>query len=116
VKKQPADLAQEQLDAYNRRDLDAFLRVYSDDIEIYDFPNRLRSRGKEAMRARYGEMFARAPDLHCELVNRIVMGKNVADHERITGRPEGLIEAMVLFTMRDGLIVRADMMVQVQSK
>ncbi|MEL6123168.1 MAG: nuclear transport factor 2 family protein, partial [Bacteroidota bacterium] len=55
--------------------------------EIYAFPDRLISKGKEAMRETYGQMFSQLPELHCRLDNRIVMGDTVIDHEYITGIP-----------------------------
>ncbi len=36
----PEELAQQQLDAYNARDIDAFMEPYSDSLEIYNFPNQ----------------------------------------------------------------------------
>ncbi len=80
----PADLAQRQLNAYNARDIDSFLEPYADDVELYDLPNKLISKGKDAMRKDYGGFFAKVPALHCELVNRMVVGNTVVDHERVT--------------------------------
>ena len=34
----PAAFAQRQLDAYNARDLDNFIREYTDDVVIYRLP------------------------------------------------------------------------------
>ena len=64
----PTDMAQRQLDAYNARDIEAFLACYAPDVEVRDFPSgALTMEGREAMRARYGDMFARCPDLHARL-------------------------------------------------
>lgn len=79
----PVDLAQRQLNAYNLRDIDAFLEPYADDVEIYTYPDKLVYTGKEAMRARYSKMFDNTPNLHCELVSRIVHGDVVIDQERV---------------------------------
>ena len=45
----PEILAQQQLNAYNVRDIDAFLEPYSDSVRIYNFPNKLRMQGKDDM-------------------------------------------------------------------
>lgn len=79
----PEELAQAQLEAYNNRDLEAFLEPYSDTVKIYNFPNEFRFQGKETMRKNYGGMFERLTDLNCELVNRMVSGDTVIDHERV---------------------------------
>ncbi|MDO9554905.1 nuclear transport factor 2 family protein [Rhodonellum sp.] len=80
----PEELANEQLEGYNNRDVDAFVRPYADDVMVFDFPNTLLYQGKEEMKNLYGRMFSRTPDLHCHLVNRIVMGNTVIDHEEVT--------------------------------
>jgi len=103
----PEDLAQQQLNAYNARDIDAFLAPYADDVEIYNFPNELRSKGIEAMRENYAGFFKRAEDLHCELVNRIVQGNTVIDQERvIVRRGEPPIEAIAVYKIEGGKIAR----------
>lgn len=81
----PEELAQRQLNAYNARDIEAFLACYHDSVEVYNFPNQLRYIGLEKMRQGYSSMFEQTPDLHCELVNRIVMGNTVIDQESVTG-------------------------------
>lgn len=77
------DLAQQQLEAYNNRDIEAFLIPYSDTVKVYRFPNTLVYRGKEEMRKRYADMFKRSVDLHCTLVNRIHLGNVVIDQESV---------------------------------
>ncbi len=105
----PAALVQRQLTAYNARDLDAFLEVYSDEVEIYAFPGRLLYKGKDRMRERYAKLFADSPRLHCELVHRTVHGNVVIDQERVTGvRGDGVIEASAVYTVAGGRIERVD--------
>lgn len=84
----PEMLVQQQLNAYNAHDLDAFLAPYADDAEIYEFPGKLSTKGKEAMRRSY-QFITNTPGLYCRLVNRIVEGNTVIDHEEIwvKGRP-----------------------------
>lgn len=106
----PAALAQQQLNAYNQRDIEAFLEPYSDDVEIYSFPNELQGKGKAAMRERYRSMFEKSPELHCELVNRIVLGDTVIDQERVTGIAGRTLEAIAIYAVRDGKIVRVTFM------
>jgi len=87
----PEHLAQQQLNAYNARNIEAFLMPYAEDVKIYNFPDELRYQGKAQMRTNYSSMFARTPNLHCELKNRIVMGNTVIDQERVTGFENGFI-------------------------
>jgi len=77
-------LAQNQLIAYNNKNIEEFLKQYSDNVKIYSFPNILKTEGKEEMRKIYSKMFETLPDLHCELVNRIVQNNTVIDQESVT--------------------------------
>lgn len=99
----PEELVQRQLNAYNFGNLDAFLETYADDVELYDYPDKLIGKGKEGMRKTYGKMFAEIPDLHCEIVSRIVQGHTIIDQERVNfgGRT---IEAVALYFVENGKI------------
>lgn len=90
TERQAETMAQRQLDAYNARDLDAFVACYAKDVEVRDQKTGdLMMKGHTALRERYGALFGASPKLHCELVNRIVMGSFVFDQERVTGRNGG---------------------------
>ena len=105
----PADVVQRQLEAYNRRDLDAFLATFHDQARIYGLGAESPSfAGKEAIAQRYAELFDRSPELHSVVVNRTAFGRAVIDLERITGRngsPEPL-DLLAIYEVLDGLIVR----------
>ncbi len=82
----PAGFAQRQLDAYNARDLERFVREYADDVVVYRLPSTEPVlQGKAAFAAHYAAHRFNLPDLHAELVNRMVFGNKVIDHERVTG-------------------------------
>lgn len=101
-----ARLAQQQLDGYNNRDIDAFLAPYSDTVKIYNHPNQLQFQGKDQMRAQYSGMFQNATDLHCTLVNRMVLGNVVIDQESVIfdkNRPP--VKVMAMYKMAGGKIV-----------
>jgi hypothetical protein len=98
-------LAQAQLNAYNKRDIDAFVAPYAENVKVYKFPNELLYEGKTAMYDTYGRMFARTPDLHCRLVNRIVMGNTVIDQEEVTiSKKDQPMNAIAIYKIKDGKI------------
>ncbi|MEL6675133.1 MAG: amidohydrolase family protein [Bacteroidota bacterium] len=98
-------LAQRQLNAYNARDIDAFVACYHPEVKVYGFPNQEFYTGRETMRKNYSGMFEALPDLHCELVNRMVQGNVVIDQERVSGLPEGkVLKAIAIYTVEEGLI------------
>ncbi|UFH54615.1 nuclear transport factor 2 family protein [Spirosoma sp. KNUC1025] len=101
----PESLIQKQVDAYNARDIDAFLATYADDIELYDLPDKLLAKGKEAMRKQYGTLFSQAKSLHCEIANRIVINNTVIDHEKVTINPnQPTIQAVAIYKVENGAI------------
>jgi len=101
-------LAQAQLDAYNARQIDAFVACYHPDVEVFDLhTGALRFQGRPAMRERYGAQFERCPELHAELVNRIAMKDTVVDHEHVVGLVAGeVVEAIATYHIEDHLIRR----------
>ena len=103
IKDTPADLAQRQLNAYNFRNIDAFLEPYADDVEVYNYPDKLQFKGKETMRKGYSEMFEKTPNLHCELVSRIVQGNIVIDKERVQFGDK-ILEAVAMYHIENGKI------------
>ncbi len=85
VRMAPEELADLQLLGYNLHDIETFVSAYSEDVEIYELnTNKLLLKGKKAMREQYGEFFRRVPELHCTLINRMIEGNFVIDHEEIT--------------------------------
>ena len=54
------------------------------------------------MRSSYGGMFERSTDLHCKLVNRIVLGNTVIDQEEVTFKKgEPLLKAIAIYKIKD---------------
>jgi imidazolonepropionase-like amidohydrolase len=102
----PETVVQRQVEAYNARDIEAFLSFYADDVMIRRLPSEeLVWDGKGAMRARYAKRFSETPDLHCAITKRIVHGSWVVDHQLVTGiadRPR--VRAVATYEVRDGLI------------
>lgn len=105
----PEEAAQAQLDAYNARDLEAFLRPYHPDVTLARLPgDEVFARGHDEMRAIYADLFARAPELHCRLVHRVRHERFVVDHEEVAGIPgRERVGAVAIYEVVDGLIVRA---------
>jgi hypothetical protein len=101
----PVMLVQQQLNAYNAHDLDAFLAPYAEDVEIYTLGGKLQIKGKEQMRKEY-VFITRMPGLYCKLVNRIVMNNTVIDHEEIwfSNKPENLQYGAAIYVIEKGKI------------
>ena len=103
--KKPEDIVQVQLNAYNGRDIEAFLSAYTDSVEVFLFPDTFRYKGKDEMIKVYTEFFNKAPGLHCKLLSRMTNGKYVIDRELITGVPgRENINAVAIYETAGGLI------------
>jgi len=110
--KSAARVVQDQLDAYNVQDLDAFAATYSDDVEVaVASTGQVRLKGRQALREWYGEMFRKFPKCYCRIAERRTEGERVVlDHEIITGRgpdkPDPWDVGWVRYEVEGGLIRR----------
>lgn len=101
----PETIVAKQVNAYNLRDLDAFLSYYSDDVKIYEFPDNLMLETKEAIKPRYAQRF-KSKKLHAKIISRMVIGNKVIDREQVTGRDDGeVVNVVAIYEINsEGLI------------
>jgi hypothetical protein len=103
-------IAQAQLDAYNAQDLDAYCSYFTDGVVVANVNGEVTGEGIEAYRARYKDAFAKFPKNKAELLNRIVLGTSVIDHERVD-RGDGVtptFEVAAIYTFEGDKIARVD--------
>ena len=108
----PEATVQRQLDAYNAKDVDAWLATFAAEAKQYEHPAKLLASGHAEMRARVTPRFSE-PNLHAQLLNRTVMGKVVIDHEIVTRTfPEGpgTVELVCIYVVESGKIQTASFM------
>ncbi len=104
----PETIVQNQLEAYNARDLDKFLSCFAPDIELFNFKEQTPFvQGMEKLRSVYKEVFDSSPKLHATLDNRMVFGDKIIDYEKVTGR-KGIdfLEVIVIYEVANLLINR----------
>lgn len=93
-------VVQRQLEAYNARDLAAFVACYHDDVRVYRPPvPEPAIAGKEAFAEFYRTQRFNLPALHAEVVNRMALGRRVIDHERISGVREQPFDIAVVYEL-----------------
>lgn len=100
------EIVQEQLDAYNNKDLEAWLNTYANNAVQSTTEGEILADGREQMAKNMVIRFAE-PDLFAKLLHRIVCDNTVVDHEIITRNfPEGkgTIEMLCIYQVEDGLI------------
>ena len=109
ISKASEDVVQSQLDAYNSRDLEAWLDTYSEDAEQFLLHTGELAKGREAIRKRMKDRFTDGK-LHAQLIHRISMENIVVDHELVTRTfPDGLneIEMICVYEVAAGKIIKA---------
>lgn len=98
-----------QLEAYNARDVDAIMATYAEDAQQFEHPATLLASGPMQIRERFALRF-QEPNLHARLVQRIVAGNIVIDHEMVTRTfPEGTgqVELVAIYEIKNGRISKA---------
>ncbi|MGG3466303.1 nuclear transport factor 2 family protein [Neobacillus pocheonensis] len=97
-------VVQQQIEFYNKQDLEGFASTYADDITVFSFPdNTITLNGKQALIERYKETFKKK--MFAEIRNRSIVGNKVIDWEiatnGITGESTSL---MAIYEVNEHLI------------
>jgi hypothetical protein len=105
----PEVVVQRQLEAYNAKNLNAWLATYAEDAKQYELGGALLAQGHEAIRARTAPRFTE-PNLQAILLKRVVMGNVVIDHEdvmRSFASGPGRVELVCIYVVEQGKIQSA---------
>ena len=98
-------LAQEQLDAYNNGNIEAFLKPYTKDCEIFDQASgKMMMKGHTEMRERYSKLFKTYPKLHADVTKRMSLGNFVIDYEEVDRSENEHVRAIAIYEIKDNLI------------
>jgi hypothetical protein len=103
-------VVQAQVDAFNRRDVEAFMATYAPGAIHWEYPADTVFAGAARIRAHYTELFA-DPDasrLHATVRSRMVKGRFVIDEEYIVGLPaDDPHVSVIIYEVVDGRIRNA---------
>ena len=102
-------VVQRQLDAYNARDIEAFMASWSQDAQYFEHPSKLLASGAAEIRERHIARF-KEPNLHGRLVKRMSVGNTVVDQEivnRSFSEGTGTIDVIAIYEVRDRKIAKA---------
>lgn len=105
----PEEIVQQQLDAYNARDIDAFMACWADDALYYQHPDTLLARGKGEIRERHIARF-QEPSLYGERIKRMVVENLVIDQEVVTRnfpQGRGKMDVLAIYEIDQGKIAKA---------
>lgn len=96
--REPEEIIKAQLKYYNEHNLNKFCKQFHDYIEVYDLlSEKLLLKGIDNFRARYRNSFE-VLKVNAKLVNRIILGDKIIDHEHVTkaGSKE-ILEAVAIY-------------------
>jgi hypothetical protein len=101
----PTNIVDAQINAYVAGDASRFAACYAEDAICTNLPSgEIMASGRAAIETRWGALFARRK-ASFDLVRRIILGRMVIDHERVTDTGTGrTIEAIASYEVKDGLI------------
>ncbi len=103
----PARVATKQIDAFNQRDLDAFMALYAEDAVVAEFPSgKVLWTGKAEIRERYATMFRANTTPPVRVPSRVVDGGFVVDYEEWDAKAGERNHATWMYEIRGGLIRR----------
>lgn len=105
----PEQVIQKQVEAYNSRDIETFVACHHTNVELFTFPETTPfASGQDKIRKIYSDVFDSSPELNTEILNRMVFGDTVIDHEIVTGR-KGVdkLELIAIYQVMDGQIISA---------
>jgi uncharacterized protein (TIGR02246 family) len=97
------------VNAYNARDARSFADFFAPDAIHGNLNAADTLHGREAICARYVDVFKTYPENHSDVVQRIAYGPFVIDHERVRRSPTTEpFDVVAIYTMQDGLVARID--------
>ena len=93
------------MDAYSAHDGERFAAEYADDIQVFT-PSAAAPvlSGKAEFAKHCAKNRFTIPSLHATVVNRMVAGNRVVDHERIFGLGADVEEAIAVYEVESGRI------------
>ncbi|GHG60149.1 hypothetical protein GCM10010919_03360 [Alishewanella longhuensis] len=96
-----------QLEAYNAKDLAAFVRCYHPEVQVFRMPaSSPVLQGLEAFSQFYGRERFTLPALQAKVLSRMVVGNKVIEHELVSGISEQPSEVAVVYQVEQGLITQ----------
>lgn len=103
------EIIAKQMRAYDDRDIDSMMTVFSEDIKILDFSDsKIIVDGIDECRKMYAELFKHSPNLRAEIINTISFDNKIIVQEYIHGRngSSEITEQVIIFEVNNKKINR----------
>ncbi len=102
----PEAIVKRLIEAHERRDLTAVLRLYASDARIYDPPDRLTASGLSQIARGYERRFAKTSGEVPAVSERMTQGRFLVQRERGTGTAVGADSVVVIYEVSGRKIVK----------
>ncbi len=105
-------IIEKQMRAYDNRDIDSMMSVFSEDIKIINFPDsKILVDGIDECQKMYTELFKHSPNLRAEILKTIFFDNKVIVQEYIYGRngSDEKMEQVIIFEINNKKINRINM-------
>ena len=100
------EVVDRQLDAYNKRNYQIFTSCYQSDIVSFDLNTleTIEEMSGDNFFRHYSKKFQENPEIHCQVIERIISGNMVIDKERISNFQGGNHDELVIYQVDKGVI------------
>lgn len=99
---QPIDIVNRRMAAYDNHEIQAFMDLYSDEIEIFTYPDKSLGKGKKHLRSIFEPMF-REGNVHVEVHGQFTKDSYVVNSETVTDG-KNKTEYVSIYEVKNGLI------------
>jgi hypothetical protein len=98
----PLEIVNKRMAFYNQHNFMEFIKLYSDDIEIYTYPNKLLGTGTDNIASIFKPKFI-AKSIKVEIISQMYNGNHVINHEIVY--ENGIQTKYIsIYEVKDGLI------------
>jgi len=96
------EIVNKRMDYYNQHNFNDFINLYSDDVKIYTYPNKLLGTGTDNITSIFKPKFA-SKSIQVKIVSQMDNGSHVINHEIVTEDGEET-KYISIYEVNDGLI------------
>ncbi len=98
----PLGVVNQRMNFYNQHNFSEFIKLYAEDVKIYDYPDTLLGTGTAHITPIFKPKFE-SKSIQVKIINQMYNGKHVMNHEMVT---ENGIETkyISIYEVKEGLI------------
>ena len=98
----PLEIVNKRMDFYNQHNFIEFIKLYSPDVEVYTYPNKLLGTGTDNITSIFKPKFV-AKSIQVEIISQMYNGNHVINHEIVS--ENGIKTKYIsIYEVKDGLI------------